>query len=332
VKRVFVTALLPGSSIDRLKEMFEVEVLALDRPAREDELLRGARNADALVTMVADPVRATLIEACPRLLVIANCGVGYENIDVDAATKRGIIVTNTPGVLTEAVADLAWALVLAVARRVAEGDSFVRRGMFKGWLPTLMLGKNIHGRVLGVFGMGSIGTAIAKRAKGFSMQVIYHNRSRNIPGEEETGARWVPLPELLKASDVLVIAAPLTPETRGRFGMEEFQRMKRSSILVNVGRGQIVKEKELVEALRRGVIWGAGLDVYEREPEVEEELAHLPNTVLLPHVGSATEETRTAMADIACQSVADALTGRAPAHIVNPAALKRWRERVTQKP
>lgn len=329
---MFVTALLPGPSTNRLKELFEVEVFRADRPIEENELLRGACGSDALITMVADSVRESLIEACPRLLIISNCGVGYENIDVDAATKRGIIVTNTPGVLTEAVADLAWALMLAVARRVAEGDSFVRQRKFKGWLPTLMLGKKIYGSVLGIFGMGSIGTAVAKRAKGFSMQVIYHNRRRNLTGEEETGARWVPFPELLEASDIIVITAPLTPATRGRFGMEEFQRMKRSSMLVNVGRGQIVKERELIEALRRGVIWGAGLDVYEREPEIEEGLTQLPNAVLLPHIGSATEETRTAMADMACQSVIDALLGKAPAHVVNPAALERWRERTAHKP
>lgn len=315
---IFVTARLPGSSLERLSEKYEVRVFEANRLPTYEELRDGASEADALISMVSDPVDKPLIEACPRLRIISNCGVGYENVDVGAATERGIFVTNTPGVLTETVADLAWGLILAVARRIPEADAFVREGKFVGWLPTLLLGVSVHKKTLGIFGMGTIGTAIARRAKGFNMDVLYHNRGRNKPAEDELGARQVEFETLLQESDIVVISAPLNEQTLGRFGRDEFSLMKPTSILINVGRGQIVRERALAEALKKGEIWGAGLDVFEREPEVEETLIGLPNVVLLPHLGSASRETREKMAEMAVTSVERALEGKAPEFLVNP--------------
>jgi glyoxylate reductase len=202
-----------------------------------------------------------------------------------------------------------------------EGDSFVREGKFVGWRPTLLLGVNVHRKTLGIYGMGRIGRAVARRAKGFDMLVIYHNRKKNDEAERETGAKHVDFPTLLRESDFVVITAPLNEESRGRFGLQEFRQMKGSSVLVNVGRGQIVKEKELSLALKNGIIWGAGLDVYEREPLIEDELLNLKNVVLLPHLGSASRETRERMAEMAVESVIQALNGKTPRNLVNPEVL-----------
>jgi glyoxylate reductase len=322
MKKVFITANLPGKSVGDLKRDYNVEVFSEERSPTEEEIIRGARDAHALVTMVTDRIDRTVIDSCPSLIVISNCGVGYENIDVAYATKRGIFVTNTPGVLTETTADLAWALIFSVARRIIAGDSFVREGRFVGWRPTLFLGVDVHGKTLGIYGMGRIGTAIAKRAKGFDMRVIYHNRKRNEESEKESGATYVDFPTLLRESDFVAIAAPLNEDSRGRFGLDEFRQMKRTAVLVNVGRGQIVKEKELSLALEERIIWGAGLDVYEREPGVEEELLKLRNVVLLPHLGSASLETRERMARMAIESAVSLLRGEIPQNLVNPEVIK----------
>ncbi|MGH7799914.1 MAG: 2-hydroxyacid dehydrogenase [Thermodesulfobacteriota bacterium] len=321
MKKVFITANLPGKSVELLRRDFHVEVFPKERPATRNELLKGAKDAHAIITMLFDKVDRILIDSSQNLLIISNCAVGTENIDTPYATEKGIFVTNTPGVLTETTADLAWALILSVSRRLVEGDSFLRDGKFIGWRPLLLLGVNVYGKTLGIYGMGRIGTAVARRAKGFDMQVIYHSRRRNKDGVRKIRTKYVDFPNLLKESDFLVITAPLNEESRGRFGIEEFRKMKRTSVLVNVGRGQIIKEKELAFALKEGIIWGAGLDVYEREPYVEEGLLELKNIVLIPHLGSATEETRTRMADIAIENVILALSGNIPKNLVNPKAL-----------
>ncbi len=318
MKKIFITANLPGNAADPLRRDFLVEVFPHERTPTESELQKGAKDAHAIITMLFNNVDKALIDSCPNLRIISNCAVGTENIDIPYATEKGIFVTNTPDVLTEATADLAWSLILSVARRIVEGDSFLRKGRFKGWRPSLLLGVNVYGKTLGIYGMGRIGIAVGRRAKGFGMHVIYHNRKRNEEGEREIGADYVDFPILLRESDFLVITGPLNEETRGRFGMEEFRKMKRTSVLVNVGRGQIVKEKELALALKEGIIWGAGLDVYEREPIVEEELLGLRNAVLIPHLGSATEETRKRMAEMAVENVIFALNGRTPLNLVNP--------------
>lgn len=323
MKKIFVSLEYPGEAVGRLAEKYEVAVFReVCLPTRK-ELLEGAAGSSAVISTVADSIDREFIDLLPDLKIVSNCGVGYENVDVAYATERGVMVTNTPKVLTETTADLAWALIFAVARRVVEADAYVREGRFKTWHPSLLMGQNVHGKTLGVFGMGRIGSAVARRASGFGMKVLYHNRSRNEASEKETGAEYVEFSRLLEESDFIVITSPLNEGTRGRFGAEEFRQMKRSAIIVNVGRGPIIKEAELAVALKDGTIWGAGLDVYEKEPEIDPELPDLPNTVLLPHIGSAARETREDMIDMAVTSVELALDGKPPKHLVNPEVLER---------
>ena len=321
MKKIFVSASYPGDSIARLAENYNVAVFDMNRVPTYEELEFQSEGSSALITTVADIVDKNVIDLSPDLKIIANAAVGYENIDVPYATENGIFVANTPGVLTETAADMAWALLMSVARRIAEADSFVRSGQFICWLPTLMLGLNVYGKTLGVFGMGRIGGAVARRAAGFNMKVIYNNRGRNEKAEKETSAGFVDFPTLLKESDYLVVTTPLTPETRGRFGLAEFRQMKSDSVIVNVGRGPIIKERELAEALKEGLIWGAGLDVFEEEPKVDPELLKQERVVLAPHIASASRETREEMIDMAVRSVELALEGGVPEHLVNPQVL-----------
>lgn len=318
MKKIYVSAQYPGDSLDRLRKKYDVLEFEGDRLPNREELLAGARGSSAVITTVSDSVDKEFIDLLPDLEIVSNCGVGYENIDVGYATEKGVMVTNTPDILTETTADLAWALMLSVARRIIEADAYLRDGKFKNWHPSLLMGHNIHGKTLGVFGMGRIGTAVARRGKGFNMRVLYNSRSRNEEAEKETGASFADFPSLLEQSDFIVITSPLNEGTRGRFGTDEFRAMKPTSIIVNIGRGPIIKERELAAALRDGIIWGAGLDVYENEPEVDEELLKHTNTVLLPHIGSASRETREDMFDMAVQSVERALEGETPEHLVNP--------------
>lgn len=322
MNKIFITSQYPGESVKRLSKKYDVEVYPKSTLPTHKELLEQARDSVALITTVSDIVDKELIDQSPQLKIVSNSGVGYENVDIPYATEKGIFVTNTPNVLTETTADLAWALMFSVARRIVEADSYVREGKFTCWHPSLLLGMNIHEKTLGVYGMGRIGSAVARRAKGFNMRVIYQNRSKNENAETETGAEYVDFETLLKESDFIVITAPLTDETRGRFGQGEFQKMKSTSIIVNVGRGPIIREAELASALKTGVIWGAGLDVFENEPEVNNELIELKNTVLVPHIGSASIQTREKMIDMAVTSVELALSGEIPKYLVNPEVLK----------
>ncbi len=322
MNKIFITSQYPGESVKRLSKKYDVEVYPKSTLPTHKELLEQARDSVALITTVSDIVDKELIDQSLQLKIVSNSGVGYENVDIPYATEKGIFVTNTPNVLTETTADLAWALMFSVARRIVEADSYVREGNFTCWHPSLLLGMNIHEKTLGVYGMGRIGSAVARRAKGFNMRVIYQNRSKNENAETETGAEYVDFETLLKESDFIVITAPLTDETRGRFGQGEFQKMKSTSIIVNVGRGPIIREAELASALKTGVIWGAGLDVFENEPEVNNELIELKNTVLVPHIGSASIQTREKMIDMAVTSVELALSGEIPKYLVNPEVLK----------
>jgi len=277
-------------------------------------LIQAARRSEALVTLLTDRVDRTVLEAGKRLRIVANVAVGVDNIDVAAATRLGILVTNTPDVLTESTADLTWSLILAVARRVVEGDAFLRSGRFRGWDFDLLRGMELRGKTLGIVGAGRIGRAVAARAKGFGMNVLTHSRTRGVS-----------LSRLLKASDVVSIHVPLSSSTHHLIGSRELRRMKRTAILINTARGPIVDEKALVSALKRKAIGGVGLDVYEREPKLEKGLLRLKNVVLLPHLGSATNETRRAMLDTAIRNVKEALAGRRPLNLVNPEAWKRRR-------
>ena len=322
--KILVTGRLPDFILNLLGEKCDVESNQFDRPMEDAVLRRSIADKEGLISMITDSVDSDLMDRAPRLRVISQMAVGFNNIDVRAATARGIPVTNTPGVLTDATAELAFSLLLAVARRVVEGDKMVREGRFQHWAPFLFLGTEVSGKTLGIVGMGRIGKAVAKRAGGFSMKVLYNNPSRLDPAEEEQlGAARRELGELLAEADFVSLHVPLTDSTRHLIGRDEFSLMKKTSFLVNTSRGPVVDEKELVEALRRGDIAGAGLDVYENEPLLEPGLAELDNVVLLPHVGSGTVETRTRMAEMAAESLLIALGGEAPSRTINPEVFRK---------
>lgn len=301
---------------------YDVHAEPGDAPLPPERLWELCADADALICLLTDRVDEDLLRAAPRLRVVANVAAGYDNIDVAAATRAGVAVTNTPGVLTEPTADLTFALLLAAARRVPEGDAFLRAGRYTHWkLDQEQTGLDVHGRTLGIIGLGQIGRAVARRAfHGFGMRVLYHQRRRLDPIEEaELGVTWSELDELLVRADFVSLHAPLTEETRHLVDAEALARMKASAVLVNTARGPLVDEAALVEALRSGTIAGAGLDVYEDEPAVHPGLLELrERVVLLPHLGSATEATRRKMADLAVANVLAVLSGRRPPNRVNP--------------
>ncbi len=321
-QKILVTGNLPAEVMDPLRKKYEVEAHAEDRPMERQQLLSRIGDRDGLLCMITDAVDEELLGRAPRLKMIANMGVGYNHIDIAAATRRGIPVSNTPGVLTDATADLAFTLILAVARRVVEGDRRVREGKFKLWAPFLFLGREVSGKTLGIVGFGRIGRAVARRAAGFGMRVLYHNRSRLTPAEErESPAEYADLNTLLAQADFVSLHVPLSGETRHLIGAEELSRMKPTAYLINTARGPVVDEVALLATLQRGMIAGAGLDVYENEPALTPGLADLPNVVLLPHVGSATLETRTAMAAMAARNLIAGLDGQRPPNLVNPEVL-----------
>ena len=284
----------------RLEAACELDRIDAAGPASHDELVRRIAGKQALVSMVTDTVDRAVIDAGRELRVIANVAVGYNNVDVAAARERGIVVTNTPDVLTDATADLTMALILAVTRRLGEGERMVRRGDWKGWAFDQLLGMQLRGRQLGIVGWGRIGRGVAARASAFGMTIVHTSRSPD----------GMPLDRLLSTSDVVSLHVPLTPETRHLIGQPELARMKRSAFLVNTTRGPVVDEAALAWALKNRLISGAALDVYEREPEVHPDLLPLENVVLAPHLGSATTETRTAMADLAVSNALAVLNGQ----------------------
>jgi glyoxylate reductase len=291
----------------RLEEACEVHLFEGESLTR-DALADQVRGKQALITMFTDPVDAVVLEAGESLRVVATVAVGYNNIDVPAARARGVVVTNTPDVLTEATADLTWSIVLGLTRRIVEGDRLVRRGGWKGFAFDFMLGSDMRGKQLGIVGMGRIGRAVASRGRAFGMHVAY-TRGASAAGET---AEAMPLDRLLATSDVVSLHCPLTPDTKHLIDQPALMRMKRSAYLVNASRGPIVDEAALVWALKNRLIAGAGLDVYEDEPKVHPDLLALENVVLVPHLGSATTETRTAMADLAAQNVVAVVAGQPP--------------------
>jgi glyoxylate reductase len=315
---VLVTVRLPEDVVSLIEREHQVRMNHEDRPMERRTVLEGVAGTEGLLCSIRDRVDEELLTSAPELKVIANYGVGYDHIDIDAASRRGIPVTNTPGVLTDATADTAFALILAVSRRVAEGDRMTREGRFKFWAPFHFLGRQVSQKTLGIIGMGRIGKAVARRAAGFSMRIVYHNRNRLDSKEEQRlGVRYLLLDELLREADILSLHVPLTPQTRHLIGTRELRLMKPSAFLINTARGPVVDEAALVEALRDGEIAGAGLDVYENEPELAAGLAGLENVVLLPHVGSATVETRTKMALMAVANLLVGLRGEQPPNCLN---------------
>lgn len=321
--RVFVTRRLPGDALGRLERSAEVEVWPGPGAPPRSVLLQRARECEGLLCLLSDAVDGALLAASPALRVVSSCSVGVDHVDLAAATARGIPVGHTPGVLTETTADLAFALLLAAARRVGEGDRFVREGRWtpeRSWEPDLLLGRDVHGASLGLVGLGPIGCAVARRAAGFGMRVLGWSRTRReVPGVIFTG-----LPELLASVDFVSLHLALVPETRHCIGRAELAAMRPGSILVNTARGGLVDESALVEALRAGPLAAAGLDVFEVEPlPAESPLRRLGNVVLTPHVGSASLATRARMADLAVENLLAGLAGRRLPHCANPAAYAR---------
>jgi len=316
--KVYVTRRIPDAGLDVLRREYRnIQVNPTNHRLSRKELLEKIAGVNGILCMLNDSIDAALMDAASDLKGIANYAVGYNNIDVAEATRRGIPVSNTPDVLTDATADLAWALLMAVARRIVEGDSLTRRGDFKGWAPMLLLGSEIVGRTLGIVGAGRIGTTMALRSKGFNMDVLYHSRRRSKILEAELGARKVDKDNLIEESDFISLHLPLAEETRHFISAREFKKMKRTAYLINTSRGPVVDEAALVDALRVGQIAGAGLDVYEDEPELHPGLVGLRNVVLAPHVGSATVETRTKMSVMAAENLVAMLKDERPQNCVN---------------
>ena len=318
---VFVTRELPGDAVERLRAAAQVEVWPDQEPPPRDELLRRAARADALLTLLTDRVDAELLEGAPRLRIVSNMAVGYDNIDVAAATARGVLVTNTPGVLTETTADFAFALLLAAARRVVEGDRLARSGGWRTWHPSFLLGQDVHGATLGIVGLGAIGRAVARRARGVAMRLLYSDSQRRPELETELGAGFAPLNTLLQESDFVSLHVPLTAETRHLIGRRELGLMKPSAILINTSRGGVVDQQALCEALHSRAIAGAGLDVAEVEPvPTGDPLLVLDNLTLTPHVASASVATRARMAVMAADAILSVLRGERPDNLLNPQA------------
>ncbi|RTZ98893.1 MAG: D-glycerate dehydrogenase [Deltaproteobacteria bacterium] len=316
--KVLITGKLPDSVIERVRKIHAVTSHDAELPMTRDQIRKAIVEQDGLLCMITDKVDADLLDHAPKLKMIANYGVGYDHIDVSAVSGRGIPVSNTPGVLTNATADLAMALILGMGRRIVAGDAKTRRGDFKFWSPMHFLGREITGKTLGLIGLGRIGKAVARRAAGFDMRVVYYSRHRLSPEDEERwGVSHRSLADLLGMADYVSLHVPLSGGTRHLIGERELKRMKSSAFLINTSRGPVVDEKALVAALKAGRIAGAGLDVYEKEPELAPGLADIQNCILLPHVGSATIETRTRMAELAVDNLLAGLAGERPPDCLN---------------
>jgi len=317
--QVLVTRKIYERPLQLLREKAEVTLNLEERAMTSGEIIAALPGKMGLLVMGGDPMTCTVLEAGKDLKIVANNAVGFNNIDLAAATQLKIAATNTPDVLTDTTADLAFSLILGVARRIAEADRFVRAGKWVGWTPGLMIGSDVHGKTLGIVGLGRIGSAVARRGQGFNMKIVYNDIRRLDPAiEQQHQLQFFPLRELLKTADFVTLHVPLAPDTKHLIGQKELQLMKKSAFLINASRGPVVDEKALVEALRSGSIAGAGLDVFEAEPKVTPELLKMENTLLVPHVGSATDETREKMALVAVNNLLAVIRGEVPPNILNP--------------
>ncbi|KSU83398.1 MULTISPECIES: 2-hydroxyacid dehydrogenase [Fictibacillus] len=316
---IFITRKIPEASLNELQRMADVTMWEEElKPVPRDRLLKEAAKATGLLTMLSDKIDAELMDQSPNLKVVANLAVGYDNIDIPYADKKGMIICNTPDVLTDTTADLTFALLMATARRITEAAQYLKEGKWTGWSPLLLAGTDIHHKTLGIVGMGRIGEAVAKRAAGFDMNILYHNRSRKEEAERKLGLSYRSFEDLLKASDYVVCLAPLTEETKDLFDEKAFQMMKSSALFINASRGGVVVENALDKALTKGWIKGAGLDVFREEPiHPEHFLLKHDNLVALPHIGSASLETRMQMARLACKNIENVLQGLTPPAPVN---------------
>lgn len=319
---ILISRVLPEEAVARARSRAEVDLHEADRPLGRTELIARLKGRQGLVCLITDAIDAPLLAACPDLKVVANVAVGFNNIDVAEATRRGVVVTNTPDVLTETTADFAWTLLMATARRMVEADRYVREGKFTQWEFMLLLGGDIHGKTLGIIGFGRIGRAVARRARGFDMRVLYQDAVAADPAtERELRATRTDTATLLRESDFVTLHTPLLPETRHLINAQSLKTMKKTAYLVNASRGPVVDEAALAQALQEGWIAGAGIDVFEREPEVHPALMGLPNAVLAPHIASASSDTRLKMANLAVDNCLAVLEGKTPPTPVNPEVL-----------
>jgi glyoxylate reductase len=317
--KVYVTRELPERGLKIIKERFDTEVWPEYAPPPKNVIIEKAAKVDALATLLSDKIDAEVFDAAPNLKIVSQFAVGFDNIDVKEATKRGIYVTNTPGVLTETTADFAWALLMAVARRVVEADKYVRTGKWKvGWHPSMFLGRDVYGATLGIIGLGRIGSSIAKRAKGFDMKVLYYDVARREDLEKELGIEYAEIDALLQKADFVTINVPLLKATYHLMDEEKLRLMKKTAILINNARGPVIDEKALYKALTEGWIAGAGLDVFEQEPTPQDNpLLRLENVVVAPHISSASFETRSRMAEMVAENLTAFFEGKVPPNLVN---------------
>ncbi len=322
---VYSSRQLPAAAVKIIADVCDFRTWEEEAtPVPRDVLLREVAHADGLFALLTERIDAELLDAAPKLRIVANMAVGYDNVDLPTLTARHVLLTNTPGVLTETTADLAWALLMAAGRRIVEAQQLIVAGGWKTWSPMFLTGQDIHGATLGVIGAGRIGSAVLRRAAGFNMQLRYHNRRPSPDLEAETGAQYRGLDALLQEADYIVVLVPLNNETRGMFGAREFALMKDTAVFVNISRGAVVKEQELYEALKAGRPWAAGLDVFEREPITPDHpLLTLPNVVAVPHIGSASVATRIRMATTAAHNLVEFLSGRPAPNPVNSEAMKQ---------
>jgi len=316
--KIFVTRRIPEPGLELLRKNFELEINPHNRVLTKQEIIKGLKGKDGLLCLLTDQIDIDVIKSEPRLKMIASYAVGYDNIDVKTATKLKIPVSNTPDVLTDATAEMAWALIFSVSRRIVEADNFTRAGKFNGWDPMLMHGQDINGKTLGIIGAGRIGTTVALRSQGFNMKVLYVEEKTNKTLEEKLNAEKVELDRLIKESDFISLHVPLNDKTYHLIDEKKLRMMKKTAILVNTSRGPVVDEQALIKALKNNWIFGAGLDVYEHEPKIPKELIKLDNVVLQPHSASATTSSRTNMAIIAAENMIDGLNGKKPRNCINP--------------
>jgi glyoxylate reductase len=320
---IFITRKLPDEAIESIKSQYQVKMWdSEDVPVPRERLLEEAKTADALLTMLSDKIDEAVLTAGSQLKVVANLAVGFDNIDLETATKNGIAVCNTPDVLTDTTADLAFGLLMATARRLVEAAELVKKNEWKSWSPLLLAGHDIHHKTIGIVGMGKIGETVAKRATGFDMEILYHNRTRKPEAEKSLGAVYCSFDELVEKSDFIVSLTPLTNETRNMFTRDTFKKMKNNAIFINVGRGPVIDEQALYDALVEKDIAGAGLDVFVKEPiGAEHPLLALPNVVALPHIGSSSVETRVTMMKLCIDNIKAVINGENPTTLVN----KEWK-------
>jgi len=334
--KILVTRKIPGNSLQKLIDAgHDVTVSEFDRPLTAEELVGKINGMDAIISLLTDRVDGDLIDAAgPGLKIISNYAVGFDNVEVKAATDRGVIVTNTPcDEVNEAVAEHTWAFIMSLARRVVEADEFIRqegyfkdKGGYKGWEPGLFLGSSIKNKTLGIIGLGRIGSMVAKRAKGYDMNLLYNKHDPDPVAEKELGVKFVSLPELLSQSDFISLHVPLNEETRHMIGKDAFEKMKKGVFLVNTARGQVIDEPSLIEALQYGKVGGAALDVFDNEPNIAPELIKAPNVILTPHIASATFEARNKMGELAVSSILDFSENKKPVNLVNPEVWEKRRK------